>query len=531
MESAACSYTYWLPGDDGKRADRTTAVNSVVIIGANGSGKSKLGAWIEQQDLDKVHRIAAQRSLNFSERVPLKSYTEAEETFFYGGTQYKDDKSQRWNWGKGYTTKLLDDFDAVLAALLAQVNLENQRYVDSCKDAERCRIAKPDVPLTVYDKLQNVWGLVFPHRKIGQEDAAFYAYIDDPAQRYSATQMSDGERSVLYLAAQVLCVPESKIIIMDEPEVHLHPSLMGHLWDALEKARPDCLFIYITHDVDFATSHRSSDTIWIKSYDGEKWDFQDLPQSELPAELLIELLGNRKNVLFVEGTKDSLDKRVYSALFPDFFIVPSGGCEQVVANVRAYSRTTALHSCKAWGIVDRDFKSDEVLCSYEKDGVYALGVAEVENLFIVEDVVKLIARRFGVIEADAFELVRSEVFSRYANQIDGQVRKALVAELKRKLASIDIGKEGIDGSAIARLIDPARTEEILKARLRTPLDANDYVGVLKVFNDKSLVKNVGSKVGTENKQYVERVLALLEGDMREDLKDAMSPYVPRLSLN
>lgn len=273
MESATCSYTYWLPGDDGERADRTTTVNSVVIIGANGSGKSKLGAWIEQQDLDKVHRIAAQRSLNFSERVPLKSYTEAEETFFYGGTQYKDDKSQRWNWGKGYTTKLLDDFDAVLAALLAQVNLENQRYVDSCKDAERSGIAKPDVPLTVYDKLQNVWGLVFPHRKIGQEDAAFYAYIDDPAQRYSATQMSDGERSVLYLAAQVLCVPESKIIIMDEPEVHLHPSLMGHLWDALEKIRPDCLFIYITHDVDFATSHRSSDAIWIKSYDGEKWDF------------------------------------------------------------------------------------------------------------------------------------------------------------------------------------------------------------------------------------------------------------------
>ena len=73
--------------------------------------------------------------------------------------------------------------------------------------------------------------------------------------------MSVGERSVLYLAAQVLRVPESKIIIMDEPEVHLHPSLMGYLWDALEKVRPDCLFIYITHDVDFVTSRRASDTI------------------------------------------------------------------------------------------------------------------------------------------------------------------------------------------------------------------------------------------------------------------------------
>ena len=119
MTKTASCYTYWLPGADGKRKDRTTSVNSVVVIGANGSGKSKLGAWIEQQDFEMVHRIAAQRNLNFSERVPLKSYTEAEDTIFYGGTQYKDGKSQRRNWGKGYTTKLLDDFDDVLAALLA----------------------------------------------------------------------------------------------------------------------------------------------------------------------------------------------------------------------------------------------------------------------------------------------------------------------------------------------------------------------------------------------------------------------------
>ena len=64
--------------------------------------------------------------------------------------------------------------------------------------------------------------------------------------RYSANQMSDGERSVLYLASQVLCVPKNKILIIDEPEIHLHRSIMNRLWKALEKHRQDCL-LFILH--------------------------------------------------------------------------------------------------------------------------------------------------------------------------------------------------------------------------------------------------------------------------------------------
>lgn len=44
------SFTYWLPDETGKKVDFTTDVSSIIIIGANGSGKSKLGAWIEQQN-------------------------------------------------------------------------------------------------------------------------------------------------------------------------------------------------------------------------------------------------------------------------------------------------------------------------------------------------------------------------------------------------------------------------------------------------------------------------------------------------
>lgn len=115
------SFTYYLPDENGNKKEYEAASNPLVIIGANGSGKSKLGAWIEQQNMENIHRIGAQRNLNFQENVPLKSYSQAEDFVFYGSDDIngRKDKRFRWNWGKSYTTKLLDDFDNVLAALIA----------------------------------------------------------------------------------------------------------------------------------------------------------------------------------------------------------------------------------------------------------------------------------------------------------------------------------------------------------------------------------------------------------------------------
>lgn len=80
------SFKYYLPDRDGKK-EYCTELNSVIIIGANGSGKSKLGAWIEQQDMENIHRIGAQRNLNFKENIPLKNYSQAEDLVFYGSDE------------------------------------------------------------------------------------------------------------------------------------------------------------------------------------------------------------------------------------------------------------------------------------------------------------------------------------------------------------------------------------------------------------------------------------------------------------
>ena len=107
------SYEYWLPNANGEKEKHTAEQNVVIIVGANGSGKSKLGAWIEEQQPDFVHRIAAQRKLNFSAHLPLKSYQDAENFVFYGGQEADVANKFYYRWGNHLTTRLIDDFDDV----------------------------------------------------------------------------------------------------------------------------------------------------------------------------------------------------------------------------------------------------------------------------------------------------------------------------------------------------------------------------------------------------------------------------------
>ena len=85
---------------------------------------------------------------------------------------------------------------------------------------------------------------------------------------------------------------------------------------SVEKYRQDCHFIYVTHDTEFAAQHPDAKIIWVKSFDGKnKWDYEELTDDILPDGLLLKRLGNRKNVLFIEGKDDSWDYKIYSKIY------------------------------------------------------------------------------------------------------------------------------------------------------------------------------------------------------------------------
>ena len=528
---------YWLPSkENGSKVVYETEYNSVVIIGGNGSGKSKLGAWIEQQHISVTHRIAAQRSLVFDPKADLMTYEKAENIVVSGYHEGRNDRNHKWNWGHSLTTKLVSDFDATLAAIVAKKNNQLDEYIKACQAANAKGLPNPSLPRTKITELLEIWDAIFPQRKLIVEGSRFYAALDGDQkdQRYSANEMSDGERGVLYLAAQILALDKGRLIIVDEPETHLHGSIMNNLWTALEAARPDCQFVYITHDINFATRHTNSDKYWIKSFDGKLWDYEKIESNDLPQDLLLEILGSRQNVLFVEGTKDSLDTCLYSILFPGFNVIPCGSCETVVERTKAFSGCPTLAPwCKVKGLLDRDYRSEHEIATNKQDGIFTLGVAEVENLFLVESLLKRMIRHIGMKGADAdntLQRIKDYIIrDRYVAQFEQQHSNALVASLKYYMSVVDVTHVTIGtelGAAIEEfsVFDKAKAE--IEARYVTPDATMDYDKVLSIFNEKGLSKSVGQYMGIINKKYQDMVIGVLSELPLGEVRALFEKYIP-----
>lgn len=529
------SFKYWLPDENGKKTEYETQNNAVIIIGANGSGKSKLGAWIECQNFNGVHRVGAQRSLNFNENIPLKNYREAENWLFYGKGDGNDpNKGHRWQWGH-YTTKLIDDYDSVLATVIALKNNEITKFHQLCKEQGNNKADWPDTPITSIDKIQHVWKSVFPHRELIEDDSKFYAglYNNGNLTKYSATEMSDGERAVLYLTAQVLSVPKDKILIIDEPEVHLHPSIMNRLWKELERCRKDCLFIYITHDLNFASTHSDAEKLWIKDFDGQHWMLERIIEESIPEELVLEILGSRKNVLFVEGETNSYDSKLYSQIYHNYLVIPCGSCTQVIERTKAFRNSKVLHECTVYGLIDRDYRSDREIASLKEKGIYVIDVAEVENLFLVEELIKFLSNHFATESAEqTVEKIKDYVINtKFANMIERQLCQSVVAEIKYQLSCIEIkninesdAKETMQIGLESISYDDIKNEK--EAVFKDALESNDYRSILRVFNEKGISKTIGQFMGIKNDEYQGKVINLLNGDYYEEIVGLLSGYLP-----
>lgn len=531
------AFTLHLPDNNTGSIKSEVSTNSVIIIGANGSGKSRLGAWIEKNDPQNTHRIGAQRSLVFGNYIKQMSYEQATHKLISGTDNPSENHDHRWRWDGekyNYITTLLDDYEAVLSATWAkQVKQENE-YVNQCRAKDNAGQPHSAVPEMTLDIIYRIWKSVFPHRNISFNDGKVMATFNDESKsvKYNGRDMSDGERVALYLICQALCVPPDKTIIIDEPELHLHRSIMNRLWKAIEEERSDCLFVYITHDTQFAAVHNSSKKIWVKSFDGQNWKFSFVENTELPEQLLLDIMGNRRKVLFVEGTNDSYDTVLYTYLFNEYYVVACGSCSKVIEQTKAMRASAQLHDLECYGLIDRDYRSEHEIASLKSKGIYTLSVAEVENLFIVEELLNAVNQIQGFTDTVRVENIKKYIISnRYKGELQSQIRSATIANIKYRLSVLDVsGKddETIQGTLneFFENFNVSAARQPFESLFTTALDKYDYKGVLKIYNRKSLKDSIGHYLGLSDKDYCDYIIRQLAGTNATVIKSALRPYLP-----
>ena len=517
----------------------------IVLLGANGSGKTRFSVKIEelndpainsnQLENSHIHRLSAQKSLTISNSISVFDHESSERDLFLGNPEQFASK-----WGFRFqnnpVTSLLNDYQQALSLLFSENQCELQREHDKAKECSAKGIPTPPPKDTVVDRAQRIWNTLLPHRTLDLSGNG--VHVNFNGQRYHGKEMSDGERVMLYMICQALVVKPHSLFIVDEPELHIHKAIIKELWTQLENERPDCVFMYLTHDIDFALSRNNARYLWVKSFDGNDWEYAFIDAEsypDLPAELLLEIVGTRQKTVFVEGTKNSYDYKLYQELYREkgYHVIPCGGCQDVIRLVKAKQTYEQLQSIKVYGIVDRDFRPEREINTLKDNGIYTLDVAEVENLFVVPEVLEIMENQLGCDSGTADEAKRF-LIDLFNNMKQKQIAEALSKEITHQLSLFNLGDKEYTNEEIKSYIDNHYTiENINQWRSEKEAifnSASSLPEVLKVFNYKELSKKIASKYGLADRDFPKRVLNVLTKDkeVRESLIAAFSTYTPTL---
>ncbi|WP_210484179.1 DUF4435 domain-containing protein [Pantoea ananatis] len=475
--------------------------NSIVIIGANGSGKTRLGTWLDLKSplWEKSLRISAQKSLKMPRSVQPRSIDEALKSYWYGSENATASHkiNNRWQHEKS-AIHFLDDFEKLMTYLFSEEMDANAKYTHQ----SRASLDKLAPPQTKIATLKEIWESLLPHRELIIGGAKIETKIrGDGSSSYNSSEMSDGERVILYHIGSCLSAPENGIIIVDEPEIHIHKSLQYPLWKSLETLRSDCLFFYITHDVEFASSQTDATKIWLKSFDGKSWEWEQVNKEEgFSEDLLLEIMGSRRKVIFVEGDSGSYDISLYRILFPNHMIIPRGSCSKVISDIRTLRKLPKLHHLDIIGIIDRDRRLDDEITSLQRDRIYTLSVAEVENLFCTEEMINFCCDLLTLNHNEKIEEIKKEIFKSFNSEIENQLSLRVISEVKFKLNALDEkgqGSEKIKGK-VKELIDNIDIDEIylsFEERFNKINEEKNYRELLKFYNRKNLKDKVGKILG------------------------------------
>ena len=313
-----------IPGRDESFPFRATIEtgSSAIFVGANGGGKTRLAVFIEKSFAMDAHRISAHRALTLNPDVPKideKSARRGLKTGVASDFATPDHRSgHRWQSKEAVT--LLVDFDFLVQVLFAE---QSNASFTTHKKNRRGDTSLADQ--TKLEQLAEIWERLLPHRTLHISGDDIEVSSAGSSARYKASEMSDGERAIFYMIGQTLVAEKGSLLIIDEPELHVHRAIMAKLWDELEAARSDCAFLFITHDLEFAAS-RVAQKFVIRDYDPKPfWTLEIVPGNiGFDEEITTLILGSRRPILFIEGRETSLDLAIYRSCYPEWTVIPRG---------------------------------------------------------------------------------------------------------------------------------------------------------------------------------------------------------------
>ncbi|MFG1998184.1 AAA family ATPase [Spirillospora sp. NPDC048911] len=505
----------------------------VVVLGPNGSGKTRQTRQITAPVT--IEFINALRNTRVAPELPAMGMDTARNNYF---SQRNQARANHWEQS--------GDFDSMLSQLLAQHSMAAIEFMTRVR-ADPSTAGMPEE--TTLSQIEALWRQVFPGRELIWR--GWKPLVKNEASgtivEYSGNHMSDGEKAALYLAGRVLTA-DPGILIVDEPETHLHSLLAVRLWNQLEETRPDLRFVYVTHDLTFALSRKDAHFVVASPTDGLRVVGVD---EALPSDVAEALLGSASlsfyasRVVFCEGDSSSIDSRLYEAWFrgPDTVVRPVESCHRVIRCVDASNSAGITMGLTAVGIIDGDYHPAAFGGSLG-DNVTILDVHEAESLLCLPEVVSAVCSHL----TQAFDVAKYREM--LAKQVtEDQRHQIIIARWKRRMEPLleglvsGVSKRQIPvdklASDLTNIFDHTKwtfsPETILleeKERVERAVPEGTIEEFLKMVPGKQLLPIAARMTGVSVPTYQKLVCNSLRDDhesLRElghKVEGALQPYLP-----
>lgn len=477
----------------------TNVTKNSVLIGPNGSGKSSFARQIKNINSKNLVVISAQKFLFFDEsrrkalnHNAVKEFRESNKSNIFPQMIGNSHNSQTNHQLKQYFTS---EYSELLNALESEhLGKAHEQMINNEGKSE-----------SVLEKVIKIWEMVIPHRELLIDTFPIVAYDPVEENEYNFNLLSDGEKAVFYYIAMVLLAGEKDYIIVDEPENHLNLSVLISLWNQLEIEKPNCLFIYITHNIQFATSRRDFNIIWNKFFTApDEWEIELIePDNEIPDELIIELLGTQKDIIFCEGEKGKEDYNFLQALFGDTHtIIPASGHLNVVNITKAYNSSNLFKS-EAIAIIDKDYYDKKQLEKWKESNIYSLPFLEIENIYVCDEILDCLSNQ-EVYDSDSFKEYKKAVINKVEERKEELAIKFVKQRINNELRSNYMSKtEEIEilEWEIEKLFSELSIKELYAQRLK------EIEQVIENHDYKEIITNADLK-GILTKELTNRVLKI-----------------------
>jgi predicted ATPase len=429
--------------------------STIIIAGANGSGKTRLKDAIvstiqgnalmdmtirstrPEEEVEKYFNGNEVKITKGTRRQELTNYINSRS---YGSSRYvgslvqidskRSVQSLKYtpvNWLGGDP----DDVDGIGNYYFSAFTNRWQQFVNyihqksAARDKKLAEVMKSNPSQTgteiliknpdPFEKYQKIFKETLPGKElldINPASPAEFRYKAPDGLILPFSSLSSGEQEIIKILFDVARKDiRHSIIIVDEPELHLHPTLASQLIESL-KAIGDHTnqYIFLTHSSDLISTYYSTGDVYFidpsQTGGNQAHRLGDIV-NEHPD--LVKVVGQNlglfavgKKLVFVEGEDASIDRLSYQKIAqridPEIRILPVGSVLNLMAlnNIEQQIRQTVF-GIELYMVRDRDGLSAAQISKLGENGrVRVLKRRHIENYFLDPQVLFEVATRFYI---------------------------------------------------------------------------------------------------------------------------------------